>query len=107
MLNPTASAPSGALTFSRNSAPKAQILYKPGLKVQHLPACQCGSPHPLAHQPPIYLDSCPDCGAQLAPLPKAQVVEAVWTTRDPQIRLGSALIRLANWLLSLKQRLSQ
>jgi hypothetical protein len=89
------------MTASRRPWPAGKLELEPELKVTVLARCSsCGAPHPEAHG--LRQDSCPSCGAQVAP-PTSHVVAArlsgSWTI---PVR---ALLALGRWLKTLAQRI--
>lgn len=75
-------------------------LYEPSLTIQHIPRCpSCGASRAVGTQ------DCVECGIPLPPLPSAQEITPVLTSRDPSIVAGRGLLALGRLFARLRRSL--
>lgn len=78
--------------------------YEPSLQATFLPRCPtCSGKHPLAYQPPMDPNTCPNCGAHRAPVGPAIDVPA--TITDRRTKFGNLLLRIGISLSRLQKRM--
>lgn len=79
---------------------------EPRMVMTFLPRCgNCEAPHPMARNPPIDADTCPDCGSSIAQPGTPVEVPALLTGFNPAILLARAFFAFAKYLKTLSERL--
>lgn len=69
-----------------------------------LPRCpSCGALHPLAGNPPIHVNVCPNCNSPLPPVYNKSV-PAILTGGSLTMRIGRAFLALGKQLTILSRR---